>query len=233
MKKTTISVVIPVFNEEKYLPQCLASLKKQTYQPLEIIVVDNNSTDKTGQIAKSFGARVIFEPNQGITWARQAGFKKAKGEIIARLDADSFAPPSWLNSIVEIFKKHPKIAAATGVPYYYDLPLILQPVINIVPQIWLRIGKLLMGHYQLFGPCCSIKADIVKKVKNINFDPKIHEDVALSCLVTPFGKILYSPKLNTLSSIRVLKRPLRKIIPYFLYEPIRTMLYYHPWFRRH
>ena len=60
-----ISVVIPAFNEEKYLPACLEALKKQTFKNYELIVVDNNSTDKTAQIAKKFGARVVKEKKQG------------------------------------------------------------------------------------------------------------------------------------------------------------------------
>ena len=70
----TISVVIPAWNEEKYIEEALDLIAKQTIQPLEVIVVDNNSVDNTVAIAKRKGARVIKEARQGITPARNAGF---------------------------------------------------------------------------------------------------------------------------------------------------------------
>jgi len=84
-----ISVIIPAANEEKTLPFCLASLKKQTFSNFEVIVIDNNSTDKTAAVAQKFGAKVVSEKKQGIIYARERGFQEAKGEIIARTDADT------------------------------------------------------------------------------------------------------------------------------------------------
>lgn len=114
--KPHISVVIPAFNEEDYLPTTLEAINKQDFKgQKEIIVVDNNSTDKTTSIAESYNARVISEKQQGIIFAKQAGCKSSQGNIIAVLDADNIPPHHWLSTISDILKDS-KLAAVTG-PY--------------------------------------------------------------------------------------------------------------------
>jgi len=110
-----ISVIIPALNEEKFLPRCLESLKRQTFgQPYEIIVVDNNSTDATSDVANKMGARVVFEPHRGITWARQKGLEAARGEVIACVDADSWVEPDWLDRIWRTLTQDSRVIAVSG-----------------------------------------------------------------------------------------------------------------------
>ena len=73
-------MVIPAFNEDQYLAKNLLSVINQEFQNFELIVVNNNSADRTAEIAECFGAKVIFEPRQGVGFARQAGFLEAKGK---------------------------------------------------------------------------------------------------------------------------------------------------------
>lgn len=81
--RVVISVVIPAFNEEKLLPQCLESLKNQDYKDgYEIIIVDNGSTDNTGKVAREFGSRVILYPEKGVVYARQMGVYSALGAVV-------------------------------------------------------------------------------------------------------------------------------------------------------
>src|SRR6266567_2953645 len=95
-KDLRISVVIPVYNEEKYLGKCLDSLMRQNVKADEIIVVDNNSTDNSVAIAKKYPIRVVFEKTQGMIPARNHGFNEARYEIIARTDADTILPVNWI-----------------------------------------------------------------------------------------------------------------------------------------
>ena len=91
-----ISVVIAVFNEEKYIHNCLSSLIKQEYKPLEIIVVDDGSTDKTKGMIKNKVS--VFElKHQGTALSRNFGVSKAKGQIIVFLDADMEFPPDFIS----------------------------------------------------------------------------------------------------------------------------------------
>jgi glycosyltransferase involved in cell wall biosynthesis len=95
-----ISVIIPALNEEKFLPTCLQSLNKQDFDlPYEIIVVDNNNSDRTAAVASELGALVVSEPRRGITWARQKGVEVARGEIIAYVDANTYVGADWLSQI--------------------------------------------------------------------------------------------------------------------------------------
>lgn len=105
-----VSVVIPAFNEAEFLDACLNSLTKQTEPPDEIIVVNNNSTDNTVKIAKKYDVRIVNEKKQGMISARNSGFNKAKFDIIARTDADTILPPSWIKKIKNGFKDKDLVA---------------------------------------------------------------------------------------------------------------------------
>ncbi|MTJ10251.1 glycosyltransferase [Anabaena sp. UHCC 0204] len=89
-QKLFVSVIIPVFNGEKYLVEAIENVKNQNYQPLEIIVIDDGSTDKTAEIAAEFkdSIRYIYQENSGPSAARNRGIRIANGDAIAFLDVD-------------------------------------------------------------------------------------------------------------------------------------------------
>ena len=117
-----ISIVVPALNEEKLLCQCLSSLRKQDYAgDYEIIVVDNNSTDRTREIASRFGVKVASELNIGTGWARQRGLLEAGGKIVAFIDADTIAPRRWLRTLVRHLTRNHKIIAVTGPYAFFDV----------------------------------------------------------------------------------------------------------------
>ncbi len=92
MKNNAYSVVIPAYNEEKWLPVTLGALNRRMAAvdlPGEVIVVDNNSKDETAQIARRYNARVVFEPVNQISRARNAGARAARGVYLIFLDADT------------------------------------------------------------------------------------------------------------------------------------------------
>ena len=105
-----LSIVIPTFNEEKYLPSLLESLRKQTFKDFEIIVADNNSTDKTRSIASKNGAKVVDGgmPSRG----RNSGAKIARGEWLLFLDADVILPPDFLEKAILEIKESTLTAAS-------------------------------------------------------------------------------------------------------------------------
>ncbi len=117
------SIVIPAFNEEFYLGECLKSLAAQDYPgAFEVIVVDNNSSDRTAQMAASLGATVVAEPEPGVCRARQRGTAAALGEIIVSADADTTYPPGWLSKIAQWFDDHEDCVAVGGPCYFADGP---------------------------------------------------------------------------------------------------------------
>lgn len=113
-----ISVVIPTKNEEKNLPYLLKSLKNQSYKKkFEILVVDGKSEDRTREIARNYGCKVIVQKKLGISNARNLGWKNAKGDIVAFLEADHVVNKKFLEEIEKTFKgKKIKCARPTIVP---------------------------------------------------------------------------------------------------------------------
>ncbi|MCD6011885.1 MAG: glycosyltransferase family 2 protein [Flavipsychrobacter sp.] len=96
-----VSVVIPAYNEEKNILRTLLSLSlNTTKRAVEIIVVNNNSKDNTEALVKATGVICILETKQGITAARNAGLKAAKGKYVLNADADSIYPPDWIEEMV-------------------------------------------------------------------------------------------------------------------------------------
>ena len=98
MNESLISCIVPVFNGERYLRECLDSILGQSYRTLQVIVVDDGSTDRTAEIARSYGSRVLLlhQPNRGSAAAKNMGIRAAQGEYISFLDADDVWQPEKL-----------------------------------------------------------------------------------------------------------------------------------------
>ena len=104
-KKPKLSIVIPAFNEEHYLPKLISSIKKQDFKDYEIIVADAKSEDRTAEVARKLGCMVV-RARRGIpSYARNGGVKKAMGEIILFLDADGVLPEGFLRNGLEKFER--------------------------------------------------------------------------------------------------------------------------------
>lgn len=122
-KAVRFSIVIPCYNEEKYIAKTLKSISKQDFTgTYEVIVVDNNSTDRTAAIAKKHGATVVSESRPGVCWARQAGTEIANGEIIISTDADTTYDNDWLANIDARFQKNPNAVAVCAPCRFVDAP---------------------------------------------------------------------------------------------------------------
>lgn len=111
MARSLISCIVPVFNGERYLGETLDSILAQTYLSLEIIVVDDGSTDGTAEVVAGYGNRVnyVWQANAGETAARNLGLNTAQGEFIAFLDADDLWHPEKLARQIARFQERPEI----------------------------------------------------------------------------------------------------------------------------
>jgi glycosyltransferase involved in cell wall biosynthesis len=109
-----VSVVIPAFNAAQTLSETIRSVLAQTYAPIEIVVVDDGSTDDTAQVLDSFGSTIkcVRKPNGGLASARNAGCAAAQGEYIALLDADDLCTPQRIAVQIAVFKAAPDIVLA-------------------------------------------------------------------------------------------------------------------------
>ena len=111
MKMCKVSVIVPVYNVEKYLPQCIESLIKQTLKDIEIILIDDGSKDSSGKICDQYAEkdqriRVIHKKNAGVSAARNDGIETAKGEYIIFVDSDDFVPENAYEKMYEDAKLH-------------------------------------------------------------------------------------------------------------------------------
>lgn len=107
---STVSVIIPVWNVEKYLPGCLNSVLCQTYQNLEIICVNDGSPDRSADILAQFAAsdkrvKIITQKNQGLSAARNTGISAASGEYIFFLDSDDYLHPQAIEILVSVAQR--------------------------------------------------------------------------------------------------------------------------------
>jgi glycosyltransferase involved in cell wall biosynthesis len=104
-----VSVVIPTLNAEAFLAEALESVLGQTYEPVEVIVVDGGSTDDTAAIARRYGARVIIERAGRQPGARNAGVRAARGSLVSFLDSDDLWSPRKLSTEVAHLEAHPEL----------------------------------------------------------------------------------------------------------------------------
>lgn len=109
-----VTIIMPARNAEGCIGTALESLRAQTYEDFELLVVDNGSTDRTGEIATKYADRVIREGKPGLSNARNAGIQAASGEILAFTDADCIADAGWVERIVRFFRDHPDEVVVTG-----------------------------------------------------------------------------------------------------------------------
>ncbi len=113
--ETVVSVVIPAYNEEKSILKTLSAISdNKTKYGVEILVVNNNSKDKTEALVNQSGVRCILETVQGITAARNAGLTAAKGKYILNADADTIYPQDWIEEMVKPLAEQEGIASVYG-----------------------------------------------------------------------------------------------------------------------
>ena len=109
MSEVGVSVVVPVFNGERFLGEALDSALAQTHRPLEVIVVDDGSSDGSAEVARQRGAHVLSQTHLGVSAARNAGIAAAGGEFIAFLDADDLWPPDRLAIQLDHLRRRPEL----------------------------------------------------------------------------------------------------------------------------
>lgn len=110
-----VSVIIPVYNGESYLAEALDSVFAQDYRPIEVIVVDDGSTDHTAEIARKYNqVHYLYQTNQGPPVARNTGLSHCEGDLIALLDADDLWVPGKLSMQVAYLESHPEVGCVIG-----------------------------------------------------------------------------------------------------------------------
>lgn len=176
-----LSIIIPALNEEKYLPFLLATIKKQSFKDFEVIVADAGSTDKTIEIAKDFGCKIIKGglPAKG----RNEGAKIAKGELFFFIDADSrIISETFLEKLLREFKK--KDLQIAVFPIYLDgngLDRVLFSFYNF----WVKITEKVLPHAT---STFLVKRDLHKRIGGFDQEVKLAEDHEYARRASKWGK---------------------------------------------
>lgn len=167
-----VSVIIPAYNAARYLADAIQSALSQTMADLEVIVVNDGSTDGTATVVEGFGSKVqlISQNNRGVASARNAGIDRARGQFLAFLDADDVWLPTKLARQLECFNHDPKLGCAGCSYYVTDEKLqILSESISAVEGL---TGLLLMtSNSSLFSSTFLIPAAVLDVVGQ--FDPAL------------------------------------------------------------
>lgn len=114
-----ISIIVPVYQVKAYVGECVESLLAQTYANLEILLVDDGSTDGSGEACAAYAfrdnrVRVIHQENQGLSAARNTGLDQAKGEYVAFVDSDDAVMPDYIETLYELLCRYQADIAACG-----------------------------------------------------------------------------------------------------------------------
>lgn len=187
MNHSRISIIIPAFNEEKNLPACLDSIVKVDYpeELMEIIVVDNGSTDRTRAIAHQYNVKLFRDDSKNVSGLRNLGVATSTGTIIAFIDADCVASQDWLTNAAVYFDD-PKIAAwgappavpANGTWVQKTWHVVRSKGNNVAEVDWLESMNLFVRKKQFL------------EIGGFNESLMTCEDVDLSYRLKKFGKIL-------------------------------------------
>lgn len=170
-----ISIIVPVYNVRPYLEQCVRSIIAQTYQDWECILVDDGSTDGSGELCDKLvledeRLKVIHQDNQGVSVARNCGIGDSKGEYICFIDSDDWVEADYLTHLLSVMTEKETDMAVTGARHESSKPE------NHAPQEFFRLKidskytDLFIEHVSLFyGPCSILYKSSIIKSNSIAF----------------------------------------------------------------
>jgi glycosyltransferase involved in cell wall biosynthesis len=209
-----LSFVIPAYNEECYLADCIDAILKQTSgleHITEIIVVNNASTDGTREVALRYPqVKLVDEPRKGLTHARQAGFLATTGALVANVDADSRLTPGWVDRVLAAFRANPELAAFSGPLVYYDLASHQRLAVHmfyltawmtyVTNRYILRVGSMVQGGNFV------VSRAALERIGGFNLAITFYgEDTDIARRLHDVGDVLFTFDLKMFSSARRLK----------------------------
>lgn len=189
-----VTVIIPAFNEEKNLGQVIKDIKNDEILD-EIIVVDNASTDSTAQVAKQFGAKVVFCENKGKGYAMEKGLKEAKNEIIVFLDADV---KNYDKNVLGILANPIIKQEADFVKSTFNrkeggkvTELVTKPMLNI----------LYPNMYKFAEPLSGMIAGRKSILEKIEFEKDYGVDIGILLDIIDMGKTIQEVNIGTIENL--------------------------------
>lgn len=175
-KHPLVSIIIPTYNSEKTLALCLESIRRQTYKNIEVIVVDNYSKDRTVEIAKKYGARVVQIRSER-TKAKNIGLRLARGKYVLFIDSDMELTPRVVEECVTIAESDPKMAG------------VIIPERSVGNNYWARVRDFERSFYE-GTPIESprfFRKDIALRAGGFDEDIVFYEEATLPLKIEMLG----------------------------------------------
>jgi glycosyltransferase involved in cell wall biosynthesis len=201
-----ISVVIALFNKERYILRALNSVFNQTMKDFELIVIDDGSTDRGAEIVSNFNdSRIVIiqQDNAGVSAARNRGVERANSELIAFLDADDAWRPEFLETVLRLRDKYPKAGAyATGYEYFEQNGAIRTPILKSLPAFpWEGLIEnyfisASQGEFPISASSVCIPKYVLAHVGQFTIGEKWGEDLDMWCKIALTYPIAYSTRVG-------------------------------------
>ena len=188
--RKSLSIIIPAYNEERHLGSCLDAIAAQSEPPDEVIVVDNNSTDRTAEIAQSYPfVKLVREKRQGRGHARNAGFDAAKSDLLGRINGNSILAPDWAERARDDWARWPRLGGVSGAAITPTIPYVR----GLHSKLWTRLyyvwSETILRVHVLFGANMVISREAWDAVRaeTCTDDTLVHEDQDISLLLAGHG----------------------------------------------
>ncbi|ROR67288.1 glycosyltransferase family 2 protein [Agrococcus jenensis] len=203
-----VSVVIPVRDDAVALRGCLARLAAQSVVPLEIIVVDNGSTDDSAAVALAGGARVVEELRPGVGAAAACGYDAARGDVIARCDADSRVPVDWVARIADAFAHDAALDAITGPGRFHDVPAPWAGLASVAYAFGtFVVAGAAIGNVPLWGSNMALRRSAWTAIAHraTRDDADVHDDLDVAMRLGPAARIRFDPRMRVSAEGRIFR----------------------------
>lgn len=196
-----VSVIIPALNEEKNIEATLKAVRNQDYKgPIELIVADGHSTDKTVQISEKYANKVVMETTRTIAAGRNAGAKAARGDLLLYTDADTIVESAWVRKMVGAFKD-PQVVAAFGM----IKPIGANPIEKwmLTSSVWFAatfLNFLRMDY--TYGNNMALRKSAFDKIGGFDIYLVTGEDTDIIKRIRKQGRVVFVPDAVAHYSIR-------------------------------
>jgi len=206
-----LSIITPSYNKADFVRQTIESVLTQDYTNFEYIVIDGGSSDQTVEILKEYSDRLywISEPDRGMSDAINKGFRRAKGEILAWINADDYYYPGAFRSVVDYFAQYPEISIMYGELDYLDRAGMITSHWRVVP-VW-DYNLLLNGFNYIPQPATFMRREVFETVGDIDVNEKRCMDYDYWLRVGKQYRFGYLPR--TLGGIRIMEGTISGISP--------------------
>lgn len=203
----TCSVVVPVLDDAEELRGLLSALAQQTVTPLEVIVVDNGSSDDSKETARTAGCTVLEHPERGIAGAAAAGYDAARGDLLLRCDADSRPGPDWVAAHLRAHALGTPGTVIVSGPARFRLR---RPWAGLVSAAYvggyLLLTSAALGHFPAFGTTMSIQRCWWEQAReHASRSTDVHDDMDLSFQVRPGQRVRLTRTVRVTMSDRALR----------------------------